>query len=191
MPKRSRTAARRPPAASPHGILYPLDVVCRLAGIPLPKVKALSPYDVPLPYRSLLVHESDMTLTLERHFGGRIGLRLLSTFSRGGWYFRRVLLVQEYSGRPVEMGAIRMKLDAFSRRVRKQILGNETPLGRIFRDAEIDFKAQARVFLGITPNSEMMGVFWMREPLTLYGRQTKMTLEGASIGDVVEVLALV
>ena len=37
-----------------------------------------------------------MTMTLERHFGGRVVLRPLSTFTVGGWYYRRVLLAQEY-----------------------------------------------------------------------------------------------
>ena len=57
-----------------------------------------------------------MTLTLEAHFGGRVTLRALSTFRKGSSYYRRVLLVQEYSGRPVEMGAIRIDLDGLQRR---------------------------------------------------------------------------
>ena len=183
--RRSASPGRTSPSSR---ILYPLDTVCTWAGIGLPTAKVLSPYDIPLPYRSLLVHESDMTMTLEQHFGGRIRLRVLSTFFRSGSYFRRVLLVQEYSGRPVEMGAIRMNLGVFSRRIRGQILKNEIPLGRLLRDGRVDFKSQAKLFLGITPNSEMMGVFWMREPRTLYGRQTEVIHRGVKIGDIVEVL---
>jgi hypothetical protein len=37
----------------------------------------------------------------------------------------------------------------------------------------------------------MMGVFWMREPRTLYGRRTEMVHDGRKIGDIVEVLPLV
>src|SRR5215471_3895425 len=166
MPQRTRQAPRRPSQPDSTSILYPLDTVYNWSGVVLPKAKAVSPYDIPLPYRSLLVHESDMTMTLEQHFGGRIGLRVLSTFHRGGSYFRRVLLVQLYSGRAVEMGAIRMDLDAFSRRIRSQILRNEVPLGRLLRDGGYDFRSQVKVFLAVTPNSEMMGVFSMREPLT-------------------------
>ncbi len=44
------------------------------------------------------------------------------------------------------------------------------------------------MFLALTPNSEMMGVFWMREPRTLYGRQTEVLYRGQHIGDIVEVL---
>ncbi|HEX6210561.1 MAG TPA: hypothetical protein VF136_07275 [Methylomirabilota bacterium] len=186
----SRTAARAvvPPLAG--GLLYPLDVAYARAGVAPPAVRAVAPGALPLPYRQLLVHENDMTLTLERHFGGRVVLRPLSTFFRGGSYFRRVLLSQEYSGRPVEMGALRIRLDAFSPRVRAEIERNRVPLGRVLRDAGVDFLSKARVFLAITPNAEMMGVFWMREPRTLYGRRTQVMLDGARIGDIVEVLPL-
>jgi hypothetical protein len=186
-----RAALLRRNAASSNGILYPLDVVYARAGLAKPKVEAISSDEIPLPYRSMLVHESDMTVTLEQHFGGPVLLRPLSTFSARGSYFRRVLLVQEYSGRPVEMGAIRIQLGAFAPRIRAEILRNEVPLGRILRRRGIDFKSRARVFLAITPNPEMMGVFWMREPRTLYGRRTDVLLRGKKIGDIVEVLPLV
>jgi chorismate-pyruvate lyase len=187
MPARHRARPRRA-SATRRSILFPLDVVYEWSGVLKPDARTVSPYDIPLPYRSLLVHESDMTMTLEQHFGNRIGLRVLSTFFRGGWYYRRVLLVQEYSGRPVQMGAIRMDLGVFSRRIRAQILSNEVPLGRILRDARVDFRSQAKVYVAVTPNSEMMGVFWMREPRTLYGRQTEVLYRGQHIGDIVEVL---
>jgi chorismate-pyruvate lyase len=186
----TRAATRRVKPSS-NGLLYPLDFVYARAGMAPPAVSRVAPDDIPLPYRSLLVHENDMTFTLERHFGGRVVLRPLSTFRNGQSYFRRVLLAQEYSGRPVEMGAIRIRLDAFSPRIRTLILRNEVPLGRILRDGGVDFKSVAKVFLAITPNLEMMGVFWMREPRTLYGRQTEVIHHGVKIGDIVEVLPLV
>ena len=185
------SATRKRPRPSSNGILYPLDAVYARAGVPLPEVRAIDPGNIPLPYQSLLVHRNDMTLTLERHFGGRVALRPLSTFLVGPWYFRRVLLAQEYTGRPVEMGAIRIKLSAFPVRVRAQILKNEVPLGRLLRDSGVNYESRPKVFLQVTPNPEMMGVFWMREPRTLYGRRTEMMHDGAKIGDIVEVLPLV
>jgi chorismate-pyruvate lyase len=176
---------------SKNGMLFPLDAVYARAGIVPPAVKAIEPNDIPMPYRSLLVHTNDMTLTLERHFGGRVTLRPLSTFLEGRWYFRRVLLAQEYTGRPVEMGAIRIQVDAFSEPIRRQILENEIPLGRLLRNGGVQYESRPIVFLAVTPNSEMMGVFWMRESRTLYGRRTEMIHEGAKVGDIVEVLPLV
>src|SRR5712692_4993324 len=136
---------------SRNGILFPLDSVYARAGVQPPAVKAIEPDDIPLPYRSLLVHTKDMTQTLERHFGGRVLLRPLSTFLHRRWYFRRVLLVQESSGRPVEMGAIRIRVDAFSERIRRQILENEMPLGRLLRDGGVQYESRPKAFLAVTP----------------------------------------
>jgi hypothetical protein len=171
--------------------LHPLDLAYTRAGLEPPAATPIAPEQIPQPYRSLLVHQRDMTLTLEAHFGGRVVLRPLSTFISGPWYYRRVLLAQEYSGRPVEMGAIRMKLAALPRKVQAEIRRNQIPLGRILRDGGVDFTSVPREFFAVVPNPEMMGVFWMREPRTLYGRRTEVLLDDRVIGDIVEVLPLV
>lgn len=186
-----RQRPSRRPGARPDGLLYPLDLVYTASGVARPAAREVAPEEIPHPYRGLLAHRSDMTQVLERHYGGSICIRALSTSIRGAWYMRRVLLVQEYSGRPVEMGAIRIRLDGFSARVRAAILRGHVPLGRIMRDAALDYHSRPRAFFAITPNSDMMGVFWMREPRTLYGRRTEVILDGRKFGDIVEVLPLV
>ena len=185
---RSRGRATRRAVPSP---LHPLELAYSKAGLEPPAAKAIAPARIPQPYRSLLVHQNDMTLTLEAHFGGRVVLRPLTTFTSGQWYYRRVLLAQEYSGRPVEMGAIRMKLSALPRKVQTEIRRNQVPLGRLLRDAGVDFTSMPREFFAVVPNGEMMGVFWMREEKTLYGRRTEVMLDGRAIGDIVEILPLV
>jgi hypothetical protein len=132
-----------------------------------------------------------MTLTLERHFGGPVIVRPLATLRRGHWYVRRVLLAQAYSGKPVEMGAIRISVKGFAERLQRQIFANEIPLGRLLRDAGVAFESRPRSFFAITPNAEMMGVFWMREPRILYGRRTEVFVDAEKIGDIVEILPLV
>ena len=84
-----------------------------------------------------------------------------------------------------------MKLEAFGTTLRRQILRNEIPLGRILRDGKFDYVSRVKAFLAIEPNSEMMGVFWMREPQLLYGRRTELVRKNVKIGDIVEVLPLV
>jgi hypothetical protein len=187
-PARAAASAARRSVPSP---LHPLDIAYTRAGLEPPTATPIAPDRIPQPYQSLLVHQRDMTLTLEAHFGGRVALRPLATFTVGPWYYRRVLLAQEYSGRPVEMGAIRMKLAALPRKVQADIRRNQVPLGRLLRDAGVDFTSMPREFFAVVPNPEMMGVFWMREPRTLYGRRTEVLLDGRAIGDIVEVLPLV
>lgn len=173
---------------APYRLLYPLDLVYRRAGIDPPRARAVAVEEIPPPYRSLLVHDDDMTITLEGHFGGRVVLRPLGVFTRAGSYFRRVLLVHEESGQPVEMGAIRMELEAFDAGLREKVLQNEVPLGRILRDGCFDCRSVPKAFLEIRPNPEIMGLFWMRQPRLLYGRRTEMIREGRRVGDIVEVL---
>jgi len=173
-----------------NGILYPLDALYARAGVAGPVVKRTTAGRIPSPYKSLLVHENEMTSTLERHFGGRVTVRVLGSFSRGRSYFRRVLLAMESTGRPVSMGAVRLRLDVFSPRIRARILGEKMPLGRILTNAGIRYGSHPTAFLEVTPNAEMMGVFWMPEPRTMYGRRTQVTVAGEKIGDIVEILPL-
>jgi chorismate-pyruvate lyase len=191
MPSAARLVRFRPASRARRataGILYPLDYGYALAGLTPPTAREIEPEDIPDPYRALLAHDDDMTQTLERHTGGPVVVRPLSAGSRGRWYFRRVLLAEEATGRPIEMGAIRIALDLFGVRVRSRIVRGEAPLGRILREAGVDYRSRPERFLTVTPNAEMLGVFWMREPQTLYGRQTVMTLDGKHIGQIVEVL---
>lgn len=193
MPKSTRTPRARRTRAQParpstRDTLYPLNVVYARAGVDMPAWRTVTPDQIPAPYRSMLVHDDDMTSTLERHYGGQVVLRALSTFSRGAWYFRRVLLVQEYSGRPVAMGAIRIKLDAFETRLKNAILKNEVPLGRLLAEGRFNYASRVKDYIALTPNPEMMGVFWMRKPRTLYGRRTEIMHANRKIGDIVEVL---
>ena len=188
------TRAARTPALTRRRVpspLHPLDIAYTRAGLEPPLATPIRPDAIPEPYHSLLVHQRDMTLTLEAHFGGRVALRPLTTFTIGPWYYRRVLLAQEYSGRPVEMGAIRIKLASLPRKVQVEIRRNRIPLGRLLRDAGVDFTSMPREFFEVVPNAEMMGVFWMREAKTLFGRRTEVLLDSKAIGDIVEVLPLV
>jgi hypothetical protein len=184
----SRTANNRQPLGSKNGILYPLDFIYGLAGLAKPIAKKIAPGSIPLPYRPLLVHERGMTRTLEEHCGESLTLRTLHTVSNDRWYSRRILLVTA-EGRPMQMGAVRVNMRAFGRRVRAQILRNETPLGRVLDQGSVAYRSKPTAYLAITPNSEMMGVFWMSGPQALYGRKTDLTLDGKKVGDLVEILA--
>jgi hypothetical protein len=86
---------------------------------------------------------------------------------------------------------VRLNLKAFSTRVASQIVRGRIPLGRVLREAGLPYRSRPRTFLEITPTPDMMGIFWMREPRTLYGRQTDVLLDGARIGNLVEILPLV
>src|SRR5437016_1980426 len=88
------------PAAVPF--VYPLDDFYARAGLPLPKFERIPGEQVPEPYRSLLVHERDMTPTLEEFHGSGIHLKILRSEQRDDFYFREVALHLNGSETPVE-----------------------------------------------------------------------------------------
>lgn len=175
-------------APSPRSRLFPLDLAYARAGLTPPSARVIRVTAVPQPYRSLLDHQDDMTQTLERHHGGRVHVRTLLVDEDGPWYLRRVLLSRAASGIPVELGAIRLDLDRFPVRLRRAIRKADVPLGRLLREEGLDFQSAPRSFLAVRPNTEMLGVFWMPAPRTLYGRQTVLLLDGQPAGHIVEIL---
>ena len=173
-------------------MLFPLDFVYARSGVELPRVKAIDPDDIPLPYRSLLVHRTDMTLTLERHFGGRVALRPLATFRARPVVFPASPARAGVHGPPGRDGRHPHQGSRLSRAHSEADPARTTfRSDALLRDGGVDYESRPTVFLSVTPNPEMMGVFWMREPKTLYGRRTEMIHNGAKIGDIVEVLPLV
>ena len=173
---------------APRKILFPLDQVFRYSGLAAPTVRRTAPDRIPAAYADLLLNPDGMTMALEERLGGPVGLRTLWARERGRWYLRQVLLVDGRSGRPVAMGAMRVNLDAVPARVRARVLRAAEPFGRVLHEARTDYRSRPRAYFEVTPNSAIMGVFWMKEPRRLYGRQTEMFAGGKKIGDLVEIL---
>src|SRR5262245_47359657 len=121
----------RPPA---RAIAYPLDRFYARHGHALPPLDQVEGETVPEPYRKLLVHDRDMTSTLENFHGAGLHLRLVSRALEGDDYFREVVLVLDGTERPVEFGAIHIHLDRFPAAARREVLEERYPLGRILRD---------------------------------------------------------
>jgi chorismate-pyruvate lyase len=166
----------------------PLDIAYAQAGIPPPEIVPLAEAHIPEPYRTLLVHEGEMTRTLEDHVGGRVGIRVLSIRARAPHYIRRVLLVEEASGRPVAMGAVRLRITTLPPAVRVEIRRGRIPLGRLLRGAGLDFLSRPTGYLAVLPNPELMGLFWMKAADRLYGRTTDVLVGARKIGEIVEIL---
>src|SRR5882672_643636 len=139
MPDRVQSAAA---TALPY--VYPLDDFYARAGLALPPIERIPGEQMPEPYRSLLVHERDMTPTLEKFHGADIHLKILNREQRGDFYFREVALLLDGSERPVEFGANKVSLGLFPARARQLILEERLPLGRILADYELGHNTVAK-----------------------------------------------
>lgn len=149
---------------------------------------------MPEPYRSLLVHDQDMTSTLEKHHGERLELCRLETRHQedrgvGSALWRHVLLVGNRSGQIREAGAIRIDLRHFDTAARWEVLEGQKPLGAILADHRIDYVSRPRLFFGFDANTQTDRLLGLQAGgRTLYGRQNVLSAPRGVLAEVVEIL---
>ena len=136
-----------------------------LRGQAAPVLGRIEPAEVPEPWHSLLVHQSDMTSTLENFYKEQLHIEVLARHVVENEYFREVALVLDRSGKRVEYGAIKIMLDLFPIEARQEILREQQPLGRILTVFGIVFASRPRAFLRMA-SDEFIG-----RALNLKGRQ--------------------
>ena len=170
-------------------ITHPLDEFYARSGFPLPPCEQIDGEEVPEPYKSLLVHQRDMTSTLENFHGGNVHLRVIGRERRGQDYFREVVLQLEGSEQPVEFGAIKIHLSLFAAKPREKILREQWPLGRIIRDYAIPHSNLPGAFLRIASDAVINNVLGLTGAQVLFGRRnTLLNAAGQPLAEIVEIL---
>jgi len=145
--------------------------------------------DIPEPYRSLLVHEGDMTSRLEAHQECPIKVSCLRSSSNGKLYFREVMLQTEVDEKPTEYGAIEVNLNALPEEIRPLVLQARQPLGGILNDHRIPYSSAPRAFLKVVPDGPIVEAFGTVEADYLYGRSNVISgYNGDVIAQIVEIL---
>jgi chorismate-pyruvate lyase len=178
-----------PCALKSVAIAHPLDEFYARSGRNLPPIKQLLPAEVPAPYHSLLVHQSDMTSTLENFHGDRIHLDVVSRDRTNGDYFREVVLRLDGSNKPVEFGAIKINLKLFPGAAQDRILQERHPLGRILKECGINYGSRPQAFLRLTSDTLMNQLLNLRGSESLYGRRnTLFDPQDRPLAEIVEIL---
>ncbi|MSQ93950.1 MAG: hypothetical protein EXR98_05265 [Gemmataceae bacterium] len=144
---------------------------------------------VPEPYRSLLVHEHHMTVTVEAHHGSLVDVKVLETNRDGDSYARKILLALQSNGRIVQFGLVRIWLHYCSPEVQAAILAEKTPLGRILIEHNVLRRIEPTEFLRVTPGTEMMSWFGLTKPDTTYGRLALIHCDGKPAVELLEIVA--
>ena len=177
------------PATAALPYVYPLDEFYARSGLSLPKIERRTAEEVPEPYRGMLVHQNDMTPTLEKFHGGRIHLQILNRETRGESYFREVVLRLDGSEKAVEFGANRISLLLFPPKARQLILEERFPLGRILEECEIEHSTRAKAFFSVLADELISGVLKLAPGTILYGRKaTIVDPQQRPLSEIVEIL---
>jgi chorismate-pyruvate lyase len=177
------------PISQQAKLLDPLAEFYSESGLPLPSAVEVDGAWVPEPYRSLLVHQHDMTPTLEAAYQQRIHLRLLKRIVSGDVVLRQVVLVLDSDEQPVEFGAIRIQLKQLSAEARPRILEGRLPLGRVLQDSGIEHSSRPVAYFHFEPDPQICAALNLKSAQRLYGRRNRLFIpSGEVLAEVVEIL---
>jgi hypothetical protein len=168
---------------------YPLDEFYALANRELPQIEHVRGDEVPEPWRTLLVHNNDMTPTLETFHGDEVFLEVISRHHRGDFYFREVVLHTAKTKKAIEFGAIKINLGLFPCSARPRILQEQQPLGGILREYKIPHSSKPKAFLRVKADEFIKGALKLRGAHTLFGRRnTLFDAQQRPLAEIVEIL---
>jgi hypothetical protein len=175
--------------SSSFSIVHPLDEFYAAAGLPLPPLNQIDGEAVPEPYKTLLVHQNDMTPTLEAFHQQSIHLQVLSRRRTDDAYFREVVLRLDESNLPVEFGAIKINLALFAPAAREEILQEKLPLGHILAEYKIPHASRPAAYLRLASDKLINEVLGLTGAQVLYGRRnTLFDPQDRRLAEIVEIL---
>ena len=147
------------------------------------------PSEIPDPYRELLVHEVDMTSTLERHHEEAMILEVLTDGRVGSHYFREVVLRGVETGTAAEFGLIEIEIDRFPENLRESILSGKKPLGGILNESGLGYQSRPLGYFSVAREHLPPKLSLLGGNTTFYGRLNQLL--GADSGCLARILEII
>ena len=169
-------------------LLWPLNMFYERDRL-LPDVTPLTAQQVPAPYRDLLVHDNDMTPTLEHYYEDTVHVERLNVLNDEKVSTREVILRLDGNERAVVYGASRVFLDELHARARELLDEGRLPAGTILRICEVAHHGRPSGFFRVKPLPLFEKVFAQPCDASLFGRRnTLLAPSGNPIVEVTEIL---
>jgi chorismate-pyruvate lyase len=177
-------------AAKPAvNLFYPMNEFYERSGVPLPPVVRVEGCDVPEPYRSLLVHDRDMTPTLAEAYQRNMLLRILQRFLDDKVFSREIVLEAEGDSRIVVYAAIKIYLGLFPPEAKRLILEGKTPFGTVLQRQGIVHTSRPLAFFRVPADDVIKRALGLRGHPVLYGRRNALlNAGGVPLAQVLEIV---
>ena len=143
----------------------------------------------PEPYKSMLVHDHHMTVTMEQYHGTSVDVRVLDAKSDGDMYVRKILLLKHGTNIPVQFGIVRFNFAYVTNDVRQEILSGEIPLGRVLITHNVLRHIDLAAILQFTAGPGLADALQMREGDVTYGRLATIFCNHQPAVDLLEISA--
>lgn len=155
----------------------------------MPEYEFVTADEVPSPYQELLVHPHHMTVTVERHHGDLVDVRILARRHEGDQYARKILLTLQGNGKVVQFGIVRIHLQFCSPAVAEELVAGRTPVGRILIQHDVLRKIIPTAFLRVLPGPATTKWFNLEQPQITYGRLAYIHCDGQPAIELLEIVA--
>lgn len=145
--------------------------------------------EMPEGYRHLLAHEHHMTVTVEKFHGGPVDVRVLDKVVTEEHYSRKILLANQSDGRVVQYGIMRVHLADLPPQAREEIVGEQTPLGRVLIKHDVLRKIHLHRLWRVEFGKELQEHFGVERPGVTYGRTATIECNGEPAIELLEIVA--
>ena len=141
----------------------------------------------PEPYKSMLVHDHHMTITMESYHHSKVDVQILDRSHTGNNYNRKILLLKTGTDQGVQFGIVRFNFEYVTQAVRDEIVAGQIPLGRVLINHNVLRQIDLGAILAINPGPQLAGYFGS-DQLT-YGRLATIFCNGRPAVDLLEITA--
>jgi chorismate-pyruvate lyase len=166
-----------------------------LAGLFYAEIEELGAFEevlaeaTPEPYRTLLAHHDHMTVSVEKFHGCKVDVEVLASRKEGDYYSRKIVLHRQSDRKTVLFGVPRLNLRLVDEDVRREILGEQIPLGRVLINHNVLREVQLASLYRVTPGPELVRLFRLAEPTVTFGRTAFIYCDGYPAIELLEVVS--
>lgn len=141
----------------------------------------------PEPYHRMLVHEHHMTITMEAYHDCTVDVEVVESRFENDLYLRKILLRKSGTDQVVQMGVVRFNFDFVTDAVRKEILDQKTPLGRVLIQHNVLRHIDLGAIIKFTAGEGLCRYLPMKPGEQTFGRMATIFCNGAPAVDLLEI----
>ena len=143
----------------------------------------------PEPYKSLLVHEHHMTVTMEQFHHCGVDVHVAFEELRDPLYSREILLTKADTNEVVQFGLVRFDFTYVTPAVKAEIVAKQLPLGRVLIRHNVLRHIDLGAILKIIPGPALRRHLQLKDASPVYGRMATIFCNGHPAVDLLEVAA--
>lgn len=141
----------------------------------------------PEPYKTMLVHDKHMTVTMEKFHDSKVDVRVIDSCLNGDVYARKILLLKTGTETVVQFGIVKFNFQYVTQAVRDEILGGEVPLGRVLINHNVLRQIDLGAILRITAGPALADYIQMEPSGVTYGRMATIFCNHQPAVDLLEI----